>query len=152
MKNEKHAGRLLPAVLAGAAAFVLLAAASCDTTNSETPETYPDITIPYEGKTITIKGLASNDPAREKIKDAVDLILENSGGLVDTFKSYAQTKGLTITVENVPAYDTGWDFRLIDDDEFAIRYDFVSTETVSDITGVLVIAVNSMNNIYQIVP
>jgi hypothetical protein len=41
MKNEKHAGRLLTALLAGAAAFMLLAAASCDTTNSET---YKDIT------------------------------------------------------------------------------------------------------------
>jgi hypothetical protein len=153
MKNEKHADRLLPALLAGAAVFVLLAAAaSCDTTTSETPETYPDITIPYEGKTITVKGLASNDPARAKIIEAVNFILDYEGinVMAARFKNYVQQVGLIITVEDVSVYETGKNFRITDkNNEFAIRYDFVSTGTL--IEDNLLSAVTDMNNIYHMV-
>jgi hypothetical protein len=162
-RKAKRAGKVLWAVMAGATALTAAGGAiGCDTgTNgqiylpqTQTPApTVQDITIPYGGKTITVKGLMSNDlVTRKNIKDAVDLILENSGGMIDTFKSYAQTKGLTITVENVPVYDSGWDFRIIDDDEFAMRYDFVSTEIVSNIMLILLSTVNNMNDTYHIVP
>jgi hypothetical protein len=123
------------------------------TTNSEVPETNPDITIPYGGKTITVKGLASNDPARAKITGAVNTILTDPAPslMVTTFKNYVKQAGLLITVESVPEYDTEKNFRIIDEDEFAMRIEFISTETEENVMVALLIATTDMDNIYNAV-
>jgi hypothetical protein len=98
MKNEntqtakaghraKHAGRVLPVLLAGAAAFMLLAAAaSCDTT--EVP-TYPEITIPIRFFSETMNIVCPGnlmDESYTKILGAITY-------LEDFFNSNAIVKG-----------------------------------------------------------
>jgi hypothetical protein len=118
------------------------------------PPTPKDVTIKtYEGKNIIVRGLIPGDTAIEKLQDATEIIFgfEGSNTMVTRFKDYSKQAGLIITVEKVAEYDTGKNFRIIDEDEFAIRYDFVSTETDLNITDELLISVSSMNAIYGIV-
>ncbi|MDR1177071.1 MAG: hypothetical protein LBK83_16550 [Treponema sp.] len=118
------------------------------------PPTPKDVTIKtYEGKNIIVRGLIPNDPAIEKIKDAVEVIFdfEGSNAMVTRFKDYSKQAGLIITVEDVPEYESTLDFRIIDEDEFAMRYDLISSETELNIVNKLLSAVSDMNTIYNIV-
>jgi hypothetical protein len=104
MKNEKHAGRLLTALLAGAAAFMLLAAAaSCDTTTSETPETYPDITIPVRLWTGTMylkcPGDLMNASASKINGAAIEMEGFASDGTVEKNKLIDLLSNKTVTIE-----------------------------------------------------
>jgi hypothetical protein len=130
-------------------------AASCDNGSGGPipPPTVQDITIPYGGKTITVKGLMSDDTTtRAKMTEAVGIILGDSGSMSVGFQNYVRSEELIITVENVPAYAAGWEFRVINKNEFAMRYDFVSTNIATDIMIMLAVAVDTMNDTYHIVP
>jgi hypothetical protein len=71
--------------------------------------------------------------------------------MIIRFKDYVKKTGLIITVEDAPEYDTTLDFRIIDNDEFAMRSEFISQTETMPVASELLVAVTSMNILYNTV-
>jgi hypothetical protein len=140
-------------VLALIAALALIAGAGCDNGSGEEPA---DVTVKvHEGKAIIVRGLRPGDNAVGKIRDVVDLLAGNTSIMGVQFWNYVKEVGLILTVEDVPEYnsdDPTEVFRVIDQDELATRYEYVSTETALNIAKKVLAVVNDMNLQYHVVP
>jgi hypothetical protein len=134
-------------VLAALAVITVLGAGRENETVAEDPV---DVTVKiHEGKAVVVRGLPPGDPAVGKIRDVVDFIFEDPTEPNIKFKNYVKQHGLIITVEDVPEYNLHPEYCIIDEDEFATRYEFVSTKTVLDIANELADAVNDMTLMYN---
>jgi hypothetical protein len=165
MNNIKK--KLLSAGLAATMVVVpvlggIMAASCKNSTSSEEEtaneeETAEDVTIAtYNGKTVVVKGLRPIADAAiiAKIKGEVEHFLgltPTPGTPVDDFQKYITSQGLMIVVEDVSAYASGKDFRIISVNEFAMRYVYVDSELGANVGAQIVEAIGDMNGTYGIV-
>jgi hypothetical protein len=109
MKNSTKA-RVAAAIIRGATIIITLgfgaSALTCD--NGTTPETVQDFKIgTHSGKDIVVSGLPSLvTPIKDKIKTAVDDILDDIDADATNFKSIVANHGLKIIIEDVPLDET----------------------------------------------